>query len=183
MKIEIKSKSFGERIIFKDLSLLIRDGESTLICGESGRGKTTLLRMIASLDEDYCGHIDASDGVLLFQENRLIENMSVLSNLELVTDDRRRALGLLKELGLEGEEKSIVSTLSGGMKRRVAIARVLLLESTLYLLDEPFSALDDDTKKKTAEVIRRNTEGKTIIVVSHDIEDGRLLCCSSVVDL
>lgn len=183
MNIEIKSKVFGEKIIFKDFSLNIQDGKVTLIMGESGRGKTTLLRMIAGLDRDYVGHIDDTGAVLLFQEDRLIENMSLMSNMMLVTDDREKACEILSELGLGGEEKSIVSSLSGGMKRRATIARILLLERKVYLLDEPFSGLDEETKRKTAEVIKKRTEGRTLVLVSHSREDGILLGASSVVDL
>ncbi len=177
MKIDIKEKRFGDKIIFSRFSLDIPDGSSVLLKGESGRGKTTLLRMIASLDRDFDGTIESSRAVMLFQEDRLIENMGVLSNLLLVTDKKDEALALLERVGLKGEEKSILSTLSGGMKRRVSIARLLLLESDVYLFDEPFNGLDSETKKTVAALIREKTEGKTIIVVSHAEEDGVMLGC------
>ncbi len=177
MKIDIKEKRFGEKIIFSSFSLDIPEGSSVFLKGESGRGKTTLLRMIAALDRDYTGTIESGRAVMLFQEDRLIENMGVLSNLLLVTDKKDDALELLGRVGLKGEEKSIVSTLSGGMKRRVSIARLLLLESDVYLLDEPFNGLDKETKKMVAALIKEKTEGKTIFVVSHVAEDGALLGC------
>ena len=183
MKIEIGSKKFGEKIIFNDFSITIPDGEVTLIMGESGRGKTTLLRMMAGLDMDYIGHIDNRDAVLLFQDDRLVENMSLISNMMLVTDDREKAREILTDLGLGGEKESIVSSLSGGMKRRAAVARLLLLERDVYLLDEPFTGLDEETKRKTAEVINKRTEGRTLVIVSHSRQDGILLGASSVVDL
>lgn len=183
MKIDIKEKRFGDKIIFSRFSLDIPDGSSVFLKGESGRGKTTLLRMIAALDRDYDGTIESSRAVMLFQEDRLIENMGVLSNLLLVTGKKDEALALLERVGLKGEEKSILSTLSGGMKRRVSIARLLLLESDVYLFDEPFNGLDSETKKTVASLIREKTEGRTIIVVSHAEEDGVMLGCGMEIAL
>ena len=183
MKIDIREKRFGDKIIFKNFSLSVSEGERVLITGESGRGKTTLLRLIAGLDGECDGSIDFPSSVMLFQEERLIENMSVISNLMLVTDKREKAAMLLEKAGLRGEEKSIVSSLSGGMKRRVSIVRLLLLESSVYLLDEPFTGLDEETKRKTAALITEKTDGKTVIVVSHTEGDGMLLGCTREIAL
>ena len=183
MRIDIREKRFGDKIIFRNFSLSVSDGERVLITGESGRGKTTLLRLIAGLDGECEGSIDFPPSVMLFQEDRLIENMSVISNLMLVTDGRKKAVTLLEKAGLRGEEKSIVSSLSGGMKRRVSIVRLLLLESSVYLLDEPFTGLDGETKRKTAALITEKTEGKTVIVVSHTQGDGSLLGCTREIAL
>lgn len=175
MKVYIKDKHFGDKVIFKDFSLFIEDGTTAVVMGESGRGKTTLMRIIAGLDKDYDGFVEKNGKVaLLFQEDRLVENISVISNLLLVTDDRERALLLLKKLGLEKEEKSNISSLSGGMRRRVSIARLLLLDFNTYIFDEPFSSLDEETKKRVSEIIREETKGKTIIVVTHTREDVSL---------
>lgn len=182
MKVDIRKKCFGDKTIFSDFFLDIPDGSRIFLKGESGRGKTTLLRMIAGLDRDYDGTIDSS-AVMLFQEDRLIENMSAISNLLLVTENRNEALSLLERVGLKGEEKSTVSSLSGGMKRRLSIVRLLLVESDVYLLDEPFNGLDSETKKSVAKLVFEKTEGKTVIVVSHADEDAVLLGCTSAVQL
>ena len=183
MKIDIREKRFGGKLIFSSFSLDIPPRSSLFITGESGRGKTTLLRMMAGLDRDYEGTIESEKAVMLFQEDRLVENMGVLSNLLLVTDDRKEALSLLERAGLKGEENSIVSSLSGGMKRRVSIVRLLLLESDAYLFDEPFSGLDSETKKTVAAIIRDKTEDKTVVVVSHTDEDADLLGCNQKITL
>ena len=120
---------------------------------------------------------------MLFQENRLIENISVLSNLLLVTDDEEKAKEYLKEVGLKGEEESIVNTLSGGMKRRVSICRFLLVPSSLYLLDEPFSAMDEETIITTSRLIKKVVENKTTVVVTHNPLVKEILDAKLVVSL
>lgn len=185
MKVEILNKHFGEKVLFNNLSLSFPDNETSLIMGESGSGKTTLLRMIASLDRDYEGKIETKEerATMLFQENRLVENLSVLSNLLLVTDDEKKAEEYLNEVGLKGEEESIVNTLSGGMKRRVSIVRFLLVPSSLYLLDEPFSAMDEETIITTSKLIKRVVENKTTVVVTHNPLVKEILDAKLVVKL
>ena len=185
MKINIVNKHFGEKVLFSNLSLSLPDNETTLIMGESGSGKTTLLRMIASLDESYEGTIETKEkrATMLFQENRLIENISVLSNLLLVTDDEEKAKEYLNEVGLKGEEKSIVNTLLGGMKRRVRICRFLLVPSSLYLFDEPFSAMDEEKIITTSRLIKRVVKNKTTIVVTHNPLVREILDAKLVVSL
>ena len=145
-----------------------------LLTGPSGSGKTTLMRMFAGLDRDFKGCIE--DGperpVILFQEDRLVETITVMSNLMAVTDDRKRALDVLSSVGLEGEEKSITSSLSGGMKRRLAIARMMLIDGDAVFLDEPFRGLDDETKERTAEQLSSFAGKRTLLLISHDDDPG-----------
>lgn len=177
MKVYIKKKSFGDKTLFSDFSLSIKDGVTTLIMAPSGWGKTTLLRIMANLDREYEGYIEPEGerNIVLFQENRLIEGISVISNLLALKIDREKCLDVLSHLGLWEAKDKKVSELSGGMKRRVALSRVLLLSGDRYYLDEPFTGLDDDCKRETARYIASKLKGKSVVVVSHNREDGLLL--------
>lgn len=177
MKLFIKKKAFGDKIIFSDAVFDFPEGERTAILGPSGSGKTTLLRIAAGLDNDFSGYIENAPDypIVLFQEDRLSERISVLSNLLAVTKDRSKAMEMLERLSLSGEERSCIRELSGGMKRRVAIARVLLLDSDFLFLDEPFRGLDDDMRSSVAMLVSEYAASKTLVLVTHDEEDLRLL--------
>ena len=185
MRIAIKEKRFGDKLIFSDVSFDFPCHKRTAILAPSGKGKTTLMRMLSGLDDDFTGTIDDPPElpVVLFQEDRLSEGISALSNLIAVTDDREGALLMLKEVGLEGEEHTLTSSLSGGMKRRLAIARVLLLDSDALFLDEPFSGLDGGTKKTISSLILRKAQDKTIIFITHSEEELELLAADCIVRL
>lgn len=184
MIIDIRHKQFGEKKIFENLSLTIKENKISVMMGESGSGKTTLLRLIAGLDKDYIGKIEPlRRATMLFQEDRLVENISVLSNLKLVSDSVALMEKYLQEVALKGEEKSLVSSLSGGMKRRVSIVRFLLVPSSLYLLDEPFTAMDEETVKIVASLIKKVVIGKTVIVVSHNPLCAKYLLAEDVIHL
>ena len=185
MKIDIERKCFDGKEIFSSQSFSFPDGKVSVILGPSGCGKTTLLRMLASLETDYLGRSEGlpHHAVMLFQEDRLVENISVLSNLKAVTDDEARCYALLDNAGLANTEKETVRTLSGGMKRRVALIRALLVDGDALFLDEPFTGLDDETKKTMARMIEERTTGKTVIAVSHAEEDIALLGADAVIRL
>ncbi|MGN1163878.1 MAG: ATP-binding cassette domain-containing protein, partial [Candidatus Ornithospirochaeta sp.] len=162
MRVEIKRKAFGDKIVMSELSLFFPEGESTLLMAPSGWGKTTLLRIMAGLDRDYEGRVEGNGGrsIILFQEDRLVEEISALSNLRALGKEKNVCIDILSALGLENEWEKKVRDLSGGMKRRVAIARMLLSEGEMYFLDEPFSGLDDKTREKTADLIAGRLSGK-----------------------
>ncbi|MEG2074542.1 MAG: ATP-binding cassette domain-containing protein, partial [Angelakisella sp.] len=172
--------SYEQENLLQNISLTAREGRATAIMGASGRGKTTLLHIMAGLltpdSGDVSGIPDCGVSVV-FQEDRLLPWMTVLENLmvaapEAPVDD---LIALLWDLGLSGKEETMPPQLSGGMSRRVAIARALAFGSPLLLLDEPFAGLDSDTKRRTAEVIRRYSQGTTIVAVVHDDADAGLL--------
>ena len=179
--IEIKdlSKAFGEKRVLDALTLSLPHGEITCIMGESGCGKTTLLRILAGLETADGGNITGCPpSVLLFQEDRLFEDFSVLSNLHAIplTEKRKEEIPrLLADMGLSREIRSKVRTLSGGMKRRVSLIRALLTDAPLLLLDEPFRGLDDESHMRAAVCIRQMTAGRTVIAVTHDARDSALL--------
>lgn len=174
MKITNLSKSFDGKAIFKDYSSEFATGKITYLMGESGVGKTTLLRMISGLDTDYTGEI-TYEGKLayVFQEPRLFPNLSVLSNLKIVNDNPTlNAKKLLKSVELNDCEDMLPSELSGGMKMRLSIARAVYYDPDIILMDEPFASLDKEMKDRIVNKIFKLLSGKTIIIISHDRSDA-----------
>ena len=139
--------SFGEKTVLKDFSLSIPKQGITALSGPSGSGKTTLLRCIAGLQSPDSGSITGispSETAILFQENRLLPWRTVQEHLTDVLPAHRRSEWkfLLDLMDLTAEKDRYPSQLSGGMNRRLALARCLALDAKLYLLDEPFTGID-----------------------------------------
>ncbi len=151
-------------------------GEVYCIMGESGAGKTTLLKILAGIirsdSEDFL--YDLPKVSMCFQENRLLRKTDVMTNLYF-TGCGENAGEILGELLPEDLHKKNVEQLSGGELRRVALARAVLSDAELLLLDEPFTGLDEENKIRAAAWIRKYRQGRTMIVVTHDPEDVRLL--------
>lgn len=174
-------KSYGKKKVFSDFSMEIQEGETLCLMGASGRGKTTLFRMLLGLEKPDGGSISGLKGKLcsaVFQEDRLLMEFTVRENLLAVCasqKQRKRVPELLEALGLGECLHQKVSQLSGGMMRRVAIARALLPACDVLILDEPFQGLDENTRKKTADLMKKETTGKTLIVATHNEEDAILL--------
>ena len=184
MKLDIVRKAFDGKTVLSDLSLDFPEGRTTLLMAPSGWGKTTLLRIASGLDRDFEGKVETGGkNVVLFQEDRLVEGISALSNLLALGKGKEECLASLSILGLEGQERKKVSELSGGMKRRVAIARVLLMDGDRFFLDEPFTGLDGETKEAVASVLKKKLKGKTVVVVSHSEEDGPLMDSDDIIYL
>ncbi len=182
------SKTYGSKTVFQGLSHRFPDGEISCVLGPSGCGKTTLLRLIAGLEAPDAGEVRGARGKKIsavFQEDRLFEGLTAEKNLMLTARpgfDRQDARELLSRLGLSGEEARPVRELSGGMRRRVAVARALAADFDLLLLDEPLTGLDGDTRALVLEHIRQTAAGRTAIWITHDPEVPRLLG-ASVLDL
>ncbi len=177
MKIANLTKVFGEKVIFDNFSIEIKENKITYLMGESGCGKTTLLRILSGLDKDYTGNIPSFDSVsYVFQEPRLFPSLSVLKNVQIVANNTAfTPKEALKIVELDNEAGSLPSTLSGGMKMRVALARALYHNKDVYLLDEPFSALDKDMKDRILPQIFNFfiTNKKTVIIISHNISEAK----------
>ena len=183
--LENVTKSFGEKKVLQNFSLQIPKGSSVCLVGESGAGKTTLVRLILGLITPDSGRIEGvpSKCSAVFQEDRLCESFSAVRNICIATGvDKAAAAEALGRLGIDGADAAgkPVSTFSGGMKRRVAIARALLAESELLVMDEPFKGLDRENMVKTAEYIRERSKGKALLMVSHSEEEIELLGCVKV---
>lgn len=178
-------KEYDGLKVLDGISLEIPDGSSVCIMGESGSGKTTLMRIIMGLEKADSGSIYGVPDKIsaVFQENRLCDSFSSLVNIRIATKKSdREIIGCLTALGL-GEKKQYskpVGKLSGGMRRRVAIARALLFDAPLIIFDEPFKGLDAQTKSNVINFILQSTAGKTLIFVTHSIEEAKLLGASII---
>ena len=159
------------------------DSRDVLLRGPSGIGKTTLLRIIAGLEKPDSGSVEISMGEaahggkglrvgMVFQEDRLLEQLSSVDNVSLVDPSvsRERARRALSEI-LEPEAlEKPVRELSGGMKRRVAIVRAVLPPSDILVMDEPFTGLDPETRKRVIDYIMKNKGRRPLILASHEPE-------------
>ncbi len=195
--LELKNieKSFSGRKILDGISLKVTDGEIMCIVGQSGGGKTTLLRCISGLERidegemmldgrkfDPMSSKEALIGVV-FQEYNLFPHLSVLENVTLAPKIalkkdpqavEKEARQLLKKLSLEGKENLYPYQLSGGQKQRVSIARALAMHPKILCYDEPTSALDPGLRDKVRDIILSlKNESMTQIVVTHDLKFAR----------
>ena len=178
MKIQINNltKKYGDKIVFDAYTNTFYFDGILLIKGASGLGKTTLMRIIAGLEKADKGEILKSTESIsfMFQEDRLIPFVSVLKNLTAICDEEK-ALKYLKLMELEDEKDNSPLSLSGGMRRRVSLARALCFSSDLVILDEPFKGLDEELKSTICEIIKEESKKRDFIIISHDSQDAELL--------
>ncbi len=172
MNVTNLTKRFGEKVVFENFSCSFPEKGIVFIQGASGSGKTTFLNILAGIEKADSGEVFKEKVSYLFQEDRLLDWLSVFENVFCVTkrtpEDKSKTEEILSKLGLGAEFNSFPNTLSGGMKRRVAIARALVFNAKIVLLDEPFKGLDSETLKNTIEVIKENTKDKLVLIVSHE---------------
>ena len=167
MKLRNMYKSYGDIAVLRGLSLSFAPGGRYQICGPSGCGKTTLLRLLMGLERPDAGEIEAGVATsAVFQENRLCPWLTAEENIRLV-NPKADAAACFAALGLPMDQRS-VSEYSGGMQRRVALARALLAESEVLILDEPFTGLDEENRDRAITAIDRWAGGRTILFVSHE---------------
>lgn len=167
-------KSFDGKPVLQGINWRIKEGEKWLVSGISGIGKTTLLRLLMGLETPDSGRISGASGLRfapVFQEDRLVEHWSAKANVELVCPDAARAREMLNALLPGAALNQPVRTLSGGMRRRVALARALAAESDILVLDEPFTGLDPAAAERAAQVIAAYRGGRTVVAVSHGMEE------------
>lgn len=175
------SKSFDKNRVLDRLNWRFPGGQISCVQGPSGCGKTTLLRLIAGLEAPDSGEIRGADGKKIsavFQENRLLENLTAEKNILLTARPgftRTDARNLLDELGLSDTAQRRTCELSGGMQRRVAVARALAADYDLLLLDEPLTGLDDDARLRVLRRIQADLNGRTAIWITHDPDAAALL--------
>lgn len=173
----------GARSLFAGLTLDVAPGQWTCLLGASGVGKSTLLRLIAGLETgaDFTGDISASDGAatetriaymaqsdLLLPWATALENVTLGARLRGDKPDKDRAMALISRVGLTDHAQKKPSALSGGERQRIALARTLMEDRPMILLDEPFSALDARTRAEMQELAAELLAGRTVLLVTHD---------------
>ena len=183
VKVRSLSKAYREKTVLADLSFSLEAGQIYCLMGTSGIGKTTLLRILMGLETPDKGsavpEIRPESAIsAVFQENRLLGYADALDNIRIAGG--RRGLcctpqEVLQNLIEPEAWQKRTELLSGGMQRRVALARALAVRSGLILMDEPFTGLDEETKKRTIQQILQFREGRTLLVVTHQEEDVQLL--------
>jgi phospholipid/cholesterol/gamma-HCH transport system ATP-binding protein len=191
-------KSFGETKVLKGITMHLRRNETAVIIGGSGAGKTTLLRLLIGLEKPTTGHIwvDGEDiGPLgerdmnrvrqkfgmVFQYAALLDSLNIFDNVAFPLREHRKQMSesqirdkvvnMLNLLGLENKEQRMPSELSGGQRKRVGLARALMLEPKILIYDEPTSGLDPQTSRMVDDLIEetRDRFGVTSVVISHDM--------------
>lgn len=161
-------KAYGETRVFQNFSAVYEKGRIYYLRQPSGSGKTTLLSILAGIEKADAGSIRVPERVsMLFQEDRLCEEYDAIKNVELVCGNRKQASeALLKLLEPESLEKPC-SSLSGGMKRRVALVRAMEAEADFVLLDEPFAGMDRENRRMAEQYIQERQQGRTILIATH----------------
>jgi nitrate/nitrite transport system ATP-binding protein len=193
ISIEGIAKRYGATTIFSDLWLSVPRGGFTCVIGHSGCGKTTVLNVLAGLDQPTEGVVivDAQaidrpslDRAVIFQSHALLPWRSVMGNVAYAVSSKWRkwprgkihaqAQKFIDLVGLTGAENKRPAELSGGMKQRVGIARALAIEPKIMLMDEPFSALDALTRGTLQDEVRRicRTTGQTVFMITHDVDEA-----------
>ncbi len=174
--IEHISKSYGETVVFRDFSARLPLGETSVITGVSGSGKTTLLRLILGLEMPDEGAITGVPArrAAVFQEDRLCPQLTALENVLLIAGRKREreARDTLARLGLGKSLAVPAAELSGGMRRRCALARALCAEFDLLALDEPFKGLDEANRRAAMDAVHALPGDKTVLLVTHDAAEA-----------
>ncbi len=182
--LEIKNlyKSFGEKKVLEGISLKLEKSGLYVVTGKSGAGKTTLFNIILGLLPYDSGTVENGFETTraVFQEDRLLEAKTPVENLVFVGADKNEAEKLLISLGLEKELETPAVKLSGGQRRRVALARALVTKPDLLLLDEPTNALDEKTHTLVAQFIEEYAKEHCVVMITHFPEKIRY---SKIIDL
>lgn len=188
-------KRYGDTLVLDGLSLELPKDAVSVVLGPSGCGKTSLLNILAGIDKDFEGSLGGFAGMrasYAFQEDRLLPWRSAKDNVALVLEAsvgreeaKRLALEALRSVGLDSDADKLPGALSGGMRKRVALARAFAFPSELLLMDEPFSSLDLKTRIAVMDLFLklRRASGKTALLVTHDVREAiylgdRVYCLS-----
>lgn len=183
------TKSFGEETVLKNFSMTLEEGEIVAVMGSSGRGKSTLLNILGGLDKEYIGIVQYAPEVFreteipfpfVFQESHsLLPWKSVEDNVRIAGKrlTQARIEEALTSVGLYEHREKKPGELSGGMKQRVSLARALVCNARVMLLDEPFASLDEEMRRKLQELIKGLSKSKNIamVLVTHERSEAETL--------
>ena len=169
------NKTFDGKCVLRDFDITFPNEGFIALCGPSGCGKTTLLNLISGLVKGDSGEIvfDSPNPKISmsFQEARLLPERNAVQNVNIVLGDKKATIdqsrSILEQLGIS-DPSAYPEELSGGMKARVGIARALAVKADIYLFDEPFANLDEETARLVFNVIKKHTHGKLCLTVMHD---------------
>lgn len=171
IRVEKLCKSYGGKAVLTDVSAVFPPG-ITCISAPSGTGKTTLLRLVLGLERPDAGTIHGADcrWAAVFQEDRLLEDLSAAANLRFALGEVPGEAGaMLERLGLDLSDPKGVRAWSGGMRRRLALARALLAPAEALALDEPFTGLDGENRERCLALIREREGGRPVLLATHDL--------------
>lgn len=171
--------AYGKKSVLKDFSFTANEGVSTAILGPSGYGKTTLLELASGFLKPESGKIKAFEHEkysFVFQEDRLLPWFNAIENLTSVNIEKEKASEYLEKVGLSTAAEKYPEELSGGMCRRLAIARALAFGGDTFFFDEPLRGLDIRTSAEILELIRNEIAGKTALIITHSPAEAFALC-------
>ncbi|WP_421864563.1 ABC transporter ATP-binding protein [Motiliproteus sp.] len=184
LELQLDNKAFGGRTLFDGFNMALQAGEFLCLLGPSGCGKTSLINLLAGLDQQFQGRIRLDPSLqrpgaigYMFQQPRLLPWYTVRQNLELIAEPARRdsITPMLALMGLTDSASLYPNRLSLGMARRVALARALINQPKLLLMDEPFVSLDPPTAKQMRQLIHRIREqhpDTAMVLVTHDLDEA-----------
>ncbi|MBQ8800366.1 MAG: ATP-binding cassette domain-containing protein [Lachnospiraceae bacterium] len=170
------TKRFEDKTVLEEFSLAVASGETVALMGPSGCGKSTAGKILLGLIRAEEGKVNRPKHTgAVFQEDRLCKEFDAVTNIAMVTGDRKGAEEALAAVGLSDVGKKPVAALSGGMKRRVAIVRALLARGELLVLDEPFTGLDSKSKQQVMEYVKENLRGRSVLLITHNEAEATYL--------
>lgn len=177
------SKSYGEKVVLNNYSETFPANKISIIMGESGCGKTTLSNILLGEIQGDAGEIIGLPQTfsVVFQENRLCEDFCVFSNIRMVLNEKHKnnienirtyIYEILERLNIKDLSKQKVKSLSGGQKRRVALARAIAYDAEVFILDEAFKGLDEKNLYTAMEYMKEVLRDKTAIIITHDKKEA-----------
>ena len=174
IRVDHIAKYYNNQTVFTDLSMELPDHGIVGLSGPSGCGKTTFLHILAGLTAYDSGSITGISEIrtgVVFQEDRLLPWLTAAENLNVIIKNQAITAKWLEEIQLSEQADYYPSEMSGGMKRRIALARALAFDCDLLLMDEPFQGLDDVLKNNMHKLVLREAQSKPVLLVSHDISE------------